>query len=113
MKLYDNKYTFVKALGYGGFGKVFLAKEKVSNRLVAIKQLLNAAKSEQEDIIHEIEIVSRFENPNVVTYYHHFYEEDVLFLVMEYCSGGSVTNSVSTNSINATEAIEWKSKLIY
>jgi serine/threonine protein kinase len=107
MKLYDNKYTFVKALGYGGFGKVFLAKEKVSNRLVAIKQLLNAAKSEQQDIIHEIEIVSRFENPNIVTYYHHFYEEDVLFLVMEYCPGSSLRDKISTNENTATKVIEW------
>ena len=55
MQVYDNKYTFIKDLGNGGFGKVFLAKEKISNRFVAIKQLLNTNKSEQEDIIHEIE----------------------------------------------------------
>jgi serine/threonine protein kinase len=72
MQLYDNKYFFIKDLGNGGFGKVFLAKEKVSNRYVAIKQLLNTNKSEQEDIICEIEIVSKFENRNNVTYYHHF-----------------------------------------
>jgi serine/threonine protein kinase len=72
MQLYDNKYFFIKDLGNGGFGKVFLAKEKVSNRYVAIKQLLNTNKSEQEDIICEIEIVSKFENHNNVTYYHHF-----------------------------------------
>ena len=55
MQLYDNKYTFIKDLGIGGFGKVFLAKEKVSNRFAAIKQLLNTNKSVQEDIILEIE----------------------------------------------------------
>jgi serine/threonine protein kinase len=54
MKLYDNKYTFIKALGYDGFGKVFLAEEKVSNHFVAIKQLLSTNKSEQEDIIYEM-----------------------------------------------------------
>lgn len=32
MHLYDNKYTFIKDLGNGGFGKVFLAKEKVSKQ---------------------------------------------------------------------------------
>lgn len=72
MQLYDNKYYFEKDLGSGGFGKVFLAKEKVSHRYVAIKQLLKINKSEQEDIIHEIETISKFENPNIVTYYHHF-----------------------------------------
>ena len=44
MQLYDNKYIFIKDLGNGGFGKVFLAKERVSNRFVAIKQLLTENK---------------------------------------------------------------------
>lgn len=107
MQLYDNRYSFIKDLGNGGFGKVFLAKEKISNRYVAIKQLLNTNKSEQEDIIHEIEIVSKFENPNIVTYYHHFYEEDVLYLVMEFCSGGTLRDKILNNKVTPAEAIEW------
>jgi serine/threonine protein kinase len=107
MTLYDNRYSFIKDLGNGGFGKVFLAKEKISNRYVAIKQLLNTNKSEQEDIIHEIEIVSKFENPNIVTYYHHFYEEEVLYLVMEFCSGGTLRDKISNNKVTPAEAIEW------
>jgi hypothetical protein len=66
---HDNKYTFIKNPRLCGFGKVFLAKRKVSNRLVAIKQLLNV-QVRAGRYNHEIEIVSRFENPNVVTYYH-------------------------------------------
>ena len=107
MTLFDNKYSFIKDLGSGGFGKVFLAKEKISNRYVAIKQLLNTNKSEQEDIIHEIEIVSKFENPNIVTYYHHFYEEEVLYLVMEFCSGGTLRDKILNNKVTPAEAIEW------
>jgi serine/threonine protein kinase len=107
MALYDNKYSFIKDLGNGGFGKVFLAKEKVSNRLVAIKQLLNKNKSEQEDIIHEIETISKFDNPNIVNYYHHFWEDEVLYLVMEYCSGGSLRDKLASNSITTSETIEW------
>jgi serine/threonine protein kinase len=39
-QLYDNKYRYIKDLGKGGFGKVFLAKEERSETaLVAIKQL--------------------------------------------------------------------------
>jgi serine/threonine protein kinase len=106
MQVYDNKYVFIKDLGNGGFGKVFLAKEKVSNRFVAIKQLLNTNKSEQEDIIQEIETISKFENPNIVTYYHHFWEDEVLYLVMEYCSGGSLRDKIATKSITSSEAIE-------
>lgn len=107
MSLFDKKYSYVKELGAGGFGKVFLAKERISNRLVAIKQLLNTNKLEQEDIIHEIEIVSKFENQNIVTYYHHFWEDDKLFLVMEYCSGGSLRDKMDSGKISTSDALLW------
>ncbi len=53
MHLYDNKYSFIKDLGNGGFGKVFLAQEKVSNRFVAIKQLKNTDKTEQDELAQQ------------------------------------------------------------
>ena len=96
MQLLDNKYAFIKDLGNGGFGKVFLAKEKVSNRFVAIKQLKNTNRSEQEDIIHEIETISKFENPNIVTYYHHFWEDDILYL--QYYDDKILENKIETNA---------------
>jgi len=107
MQLFDNKYIFIKDLGIGGFGKVFLAKEKVSNRLVAIKQLINTDREEQENIIHEIEIVSKFDHPNVVNYYHHFWQEDKLFLVMEYCSGGSLREKINIGKISSSDTLTW------
>ncbi len=107
MQLFDNRYYFVKHLGSGGFGKVFLAIEKVSNRYVAIKQLKNTDRAEQEDIIHEIETISKFENPHIVTYYHHFWEEGILYLVMEYCSGGSLRDKIKNNKVTTALALEW------
>lgn len=44
--LFDKKYSYVKELGAGGFGKVFLAKERVLYRLVVNKQLLKTNKHE-------------------------------------------------------------------
>jgi serine/threonine protein kinase len=107
MTLFDNKYIFIKELGNGGFGKVFLAKERVSNRFVAIKQLLTENKFLQENIIHEIETIAKFENPNIVTFYHHFREEGIFYLVMEYCSGGSLRDKINSNTYTNTEAIDW------
>jgi len=107
MKLYDKKYKYIKDLGEGGFGKVFLAQEKISNRYVAIKQLKNTDKEAQKDIIHEIEMVSKFEHQNIVTYYHHFREKDRLFLVMEYCSGGSLRDKINQENITTNNIILW------
>lgn len=109
--VYDNKYHFEKELGKGGFGRVFLAKEQVSNRLVAIKQLNNQDKAEQEKIVYEIQVVAQFNHPNIVTYHHHFYQDDLLFLVMEYCSGGSLRDAITSKKTNATEIINWITEL--
>jgi len=104
---YDDKYTFIKELGSGGFGKVFLAKEDVSNRLVAIKQLKYEGLASQEEIIREIELVSRLQLPNVITYHHHFWHEEALFLVMEYCAKGSLWDELKGKPANAHDAFLW------
>jgi len=109
--LYDNRYEYVKDLGEGGFGKVFLAREKISKRLVAIKQLKSTDKENQKDIIHEIEIVSKFDNQNIVAYYHHFWQDAQLFLVMEYCAGGSLRDKVKLKTITSTDVFNWMQSL--
>jgi len=88
VRLYDDRYEFVRDLGSGGFGRVFLAKERVSGRLVAIKQLINRRAGEQRIILKEIQTIARFNHPGIVTYYHHFSSAHDLFLVMEYCEKG-------------------------
>lgn len=106
-ELYDNKYRFEKELGKGGFGRVFLAREEVSDRLVAIKQLNNTDKEQQEKIIYEIQVVAKFNHPNIVTYHHHFSQDGLLYLVMEYCSGGSLQEKLDAKQVDAVNALLW------
>lgn len=66
--LHDGKYTFLNDLGSGGFGRVFLAQEAVSNREVAIKQLNTNELEQQHTLIHEIKSVAalgKFFNRNI------------------------------------------------
>ena len=106
-ELFDNKYRFVKDLGEGGFGKVFLARDELSNRQVAIKQLKNKDKSEQDSIIYEIQVIAKFNHQNIVTFFHHFYQDNFLFLVMEYCSGGSLQEKLDAKKVDMVNALLW------
>ena len=105
--LYDNQYKYIKELGKGGFGSVFLAKAEVSNRFVAIKQLNNKDKEQQQNIIREIEVVAKFKHQNIVTFYHHFWQEGLLFLVMEYCEGGSLRDRIRKEKMTAPVVFKW------
>lgn len=109
--LFNNIYRFERELGKGGFGRVFLAREEVSHRLVAIKQLNNQDADAQRQIVREIRAVARFNLPNIVTYYHHFSENGLLFLVMEYCPGGSLRDALARKKVTVSEALRWTQTL--
>ena len=110
-ELFDKRYRFVNDLGVGGFGRVFLAKEEKSDHLVAIKQLNNKNKERQDSIIHEMQIIARFNHPNIVGYKHYFMQDELLFIVMEFCSKGSLSAMMRNQKITSTFVWKWMDTL--
>ena len=106
-ELFDNRYRFVKDLGVGGFGKVFLAEEEKSKHQVAIKQLNNRDKKRQDSIVHEMQVLGKFNHPNIVGYKHYFVQDDLLYIVMEYCSQGSLSAMICKQKITTTFIWKW------
>ena len=58
-------------------------------------------------IVREIQAVARFYHPNIATYHHHFSENGLLFLVMEYCAGGSLRGVLAGKKVPTTDAMRW------
>src|ERR1017187_699749 len=88
--LLDSKYRIQRRLGGGGFGDVYLAEDELLGRQVAIKLLRDRDPDHQADLVHEMRSLDQLHHPAVVTFFHHFVDEQLLFLVMEYCAGGSL-----------------------
>lgn len=102
----DNKYKIKSRLGKGGFGIVYLAEDNLAKRKVAIKALLEKESLEQSLLIREIEFLASLKNISIVTFYHHFFHEGILYLVMEYCSGGNLDDLIeSKKNIAIDEAL--------
>eukprot|EP00850_Spirogloea_muscicola_P003261 SM000013S26430 [mRNA] locus=s13:309405:315822:- [translate_table: standard] len=87
------KYELLDELGKGSYGAVFKARDLRTSELVAIK-VLSLAEGEEgfEDIRGEIEMLQQCNNPNVVRYLGSYQGDDFLWIVMEYCGGGSVAD---------------------
>lgn len=82
-----------KPLGTGKFGRVYLAREKKTKHIVAIKvlqksQLLKAHVDHQ--LRREIEIQSHLRHPNILRMYGYFYDDTRIYLILEYCPGGEL-----------------------
>lgn len=82
-----------KPLGNGKFGKVFLAREKKSKFVVALK-VLKKKQLEDSKVEHqlrrEIEIQSHLRHPNTLRLYGYFYDQNRVYLILEYAARGEL-----------------------
>ncbi|KAL8533613.1 hypothetical protein ACS0TY_009859 [Phlomoides rotata] len=87
------KYELLHELGKGSYGAVYKARDIKTSELVAIKVIsLTEGEEGYEEIRGEIEMLQQCSHPNVVRYLGSYQGEEFLWIVMEYCGGGSVAD---------------------
>ncbi len=95
--------TILNRLGEGSFGTVWRARYKPTNQIVAVKIIPNTPSfdSETDKMMSEIDILSRCDSPFIVGYMSCFVKppakrlgESELFIIMEYCDGGSILDYI-------------------
>ena len=82
-----------KPLGRGKFGHVYLAREKKSKFIVALKMLFKTQLLKtniQNQLRRELEIQSHLQHENILKMYGFFHDEKHIFFILEYCPGGEL-----------------------
>ncbi|KAH0260527.1 kinase-like protein, partial [Aureobasidium melanogenum] len=82
-----------KPLGKGKFGRVYLARERSSGFVCALKVLhkieLQQGKVEKQ-VRREIEIQSNLAHPNILRLFGHFHDSKRIFLILEFAGKGEL-----------------------
>ncbi|KAH0787498.1 CAMK family protein kinase [Histomonas meleagridis] len=86
----EHNYHFLKPVGAGGFGSVFLVHSDKYNQEFCIKKIKQREPVTDETKGEAITLL-RLCHPNIISMYEFFFDEahTNLYIVLEYCSGGS------------------------
>merc|ERR1712179_381589 len=82
-----------RPLGKGKFGNVYLAREKKSKYIVALKVLFKSQLQKaqvEHQLRREIEIQSHLRHKNVLRMFGYFYDETRVYLILEYAPRGEM-----------------------
>jgi serine/threonine kinase 3 len=90
MKEPEDVFDLLEKIGEGAYGAVYKALHKESSQLLAIKQV--PVDADLQDIIKEISIMQQCDSQYVVKYYGSYFKNTDLWIVMEYCGAGSVSD---------------------
>lgn len=86
-------FNIGKKLGSGKFGKVYLAREKKSGLICAIK-VLDKSQLVDNGVEHqlrrEIEIQSHLRHPGVLRMFGYFHDKEKVYLILEYAAKGEL-----------------------
>ena len=85
-------------IGKGAFGKVNLAMNKSTEKLVAVKsinkQFLTEDESQKKKLMQEVHILQKINHKNIVKLFDQFETNKHIVFVMELCAGGDLLNYV-------------------
>ena len=96
------RYEVIRLLGEGGIGRVYLAKDPVLGREVAIKVLRDREHASR--IRSEARAAAVVRHPNLVTLHDMGESEDVgLFLVFEYVQGPTLRERIASGPVPPIE----------
>jgi serine/threonine-protein kinase len=99
-KVFSSRYEIVRRIARGGMAEVFLARDLLLDRPVALKILfpeLSTDRSFVERFRREAQAAANLSHPNIVSIYDWGEEDGTYFIVMEFVDGRPLSQLIRSN----------------
>ena len=104
------RYELLEVIGRGGMGVVYRARDRVLDRIVAVKVLPDELADNRilvERFEREARAAARLSHPNIVSVYDSGHDAGVRFIVMEYVPGVSLAQLMRERErLGVAESVE-------
>ena len=107
------KYEFVRSIGQGMYGQVFLARHKEENKNYAIKRInfKDIDEKDRKNIENEVLLLKELKHPNIVSYKDSFLDKENYYnIVMIYCDGGDIYSKIKNTKnkhFSESDILDW------
>ncbi|KAG0299884.1 serine/threonine protein kinase psk1 [Dissophora globulifera] len=106
-KMSPDDFKFLKVIGRGAYGKVYLVRHISTNALYAMKVLKKASiivhAKDTECTMSERKILEAIRHPFIVKLHYAFQTDHRLYLILEYASGGELFTHLATERMFSEE----------
>ncbi|MBN1640903.1 MAG: serine/threonine protein kinase [Anaerolineae bacterium] len=95
--LREGRYEILRHLARGGFGFIYLAHDRRTDRRVVIKELLPVLAADEEirrRFVRESRAMQRLTHPHIARVEATFQEQGTHYMVLEYLSAGSLEDVI-------------------
>jgi eukaryotic-like serine/threonine-protein kinase len=107
---FSNRYEIVRAIARGGMADVYLARDQLLDRPVAVKVLFPEYARDPsfvERFRREAQAAANLSHPNIVAIYDWGQEDETYFIVMEYVDGESLRDALrARGALPVHEAVQ-------
>src|SRR6516165_7171760 len=100
-QVFSNRYEIERELAHGGMAEVYLARDQLLSRPVALKALFPEYAREPsfvERFRREAQAAANLNHPNIVAIYGWGQESGTYFIVMEYVEGRSLRDLIRSEA---------------
>ena len=112
--LVAGRFVLEQAAGSGGMGTVFRARDRNTDRLVALKVLHKNGGQLQDTarFLREAQVLAELRHPGIVAYVAHGHtEQGQPFLAMDWLDGEDLARRISRGGLRLTESLQLVSRV--
>ncbi|XP_075752690.1 serine/threonine-protein kinase Nek1-like isoform X1 [Pelodiscus sinensis] len=91
------KYEQMLTIGRGATAKVLLMRDTGTKKLFAVKKIKTDPSKKtrtREAVLQEVTILGKLTHPHIVSCHEHFFDKEHMFIVQDYCDGGSLDDHI-------------------
>ena len=108
-------YEIIRELGHGGMGRVYLARNVISDRVEAMKVLLPDLAGRGDFVarfMREIKTLASLDHPNIAALRTAFTSGEQFIMIMEYVEGVTLAQRLEQGAFSTSDALNYTGQVL-